>query len=64
MIQPRPTPADGPRFIASDISESLDGLSFTVHDRQTGETAAEFNVPVHGSAQRDQPAAGDSRGGA
>jgi UDP-N-acetylmuramoyl-tripeptide--D-alanyl-D-alanine ligase len=32
-----PTP-DGPRFIASDEIETLDGLSFTVTDTQTGES--------------------------
>ncbi len=33
-------PADDARFIASDVSETLDGLRFTVKDCDTGETAA------------------------
>jgi len=47
QIDPASAPADGPRFIASNIVESLDGLRFTVHDRQTGEQA-QFVTPVIG----------------
>ncbi len=36
-VDPKTVPADGPRFIASGVSESLDGLRFTVTDTQTGE---------------------------
>jgi UDP-N-acetylmuramoyl-tripeptide--D-alanyl-D-alanine ligase len=35
-VDPAAVPAGGPRFIASDIHESLDGLRFTVTDRETG----------------------------
>jgi UDP-N-acetylmuramoyl-tripeptide--D-alanyl-D-alanine ligase len=41
------TSIDGPRFVAADIQESLDGLKFVVHDRQTGENA-EFTTPLLG----------------
>ncbi|MEP6987508.1 MAG: UDP-N-acetylmuramoyl-tripeptide--D-alanyl-D-alanine ligase, partial [Chloroflexota bacterium] len=37
VIDPQNVPADGPRFIASEISESLNGLRFRVTDTQTGE---------------------------
>jgi UDP-N-acetylmuramoyl-tripeptide--D-alanyl-D-alanine ligase len=37
-VAPDEVPANGPRFIASDIQESLDGLRFTVTDTQTGES--------------------------
>ncbi len=37
MVDPTNGPAGGPRFIASGISESLDGLRFTVTDTQTDE---------------------------
>ncbi len=37
IVDPTNVPVDGPRFIASDISESLNGLKFTVTDTQTGE---------------------------
>ncbi len=33
-------PTDSARFIATDVSETLDGLSFTVKDCDSGETAA------------------------
>lgn len=33
-------PENGPRFVASDIDESLDGLRFTVTDVDTGKTAS------------------------
>ncbi len=39
-IDPASAPTDGPRFIASDIIESLDGLTFAVTDTSTG--ASEF----------------------
>jgi UDP-N-acetylmuramoyl-tripeptide--D-alanyl-D-alanine ligase len=42
-----PATADGPRFIATDISESLDGLRFTVHDCESG-NIADFETPVLG----------------
>ncbi|MCC6612106.1 MAG: UDP-N-acetylmuramoyl-tripeptide--D-alanyl-D-alanine ligase [Anaerolineae bacterium] len=37
---PAHVPPGGPRFVASAVDETLDGLSFTVHDTQTGEQAA------------------------
>ncbi len=37
-VDPANVPADGPRFIASNISETLDGLTFTITDTQTGES--------------------------
>lgn len=46
-VSPDDVPANGPRFIASDISETLTGLSFTVTDAHTRDSAA-FNVPVLG----------------
>jgi UDP-N-acetylmuramoyl-tripeptide--D-alanyl-D-alanine ligase len=36
-IAPDSVTEDGPRFVASDIRETLDGLEFTVTDRQTHE---------------------------
>jgi len=36
-IDPANVPTDGPRFVASEISESLDGLHFKVTDTQTGD---------------------------
>lgn len=38
-MTPPDTAADDPRFIADNISESLDGLRFTLRDRKTGESA-------------------------
>src|SRR5690606_28595777 len=38
---------EAPRFVATDIQESLDGLRFTIHDRQTGENA-EFTTSLLG----------------
>ncbi len=35
--QADPADPNAPRFIASDVIETLDGLTFTVHDNQTGE---------------------------
>lgn len=46
-IDPANVPAGGPRFVATDITESLDGLGFTVHDIQTGEQEA-FVTPLLG----------------
>jgi UDP-N-acetylmuramoyl-tripeptide--D-alanyl-D-alanine ligase len=37
-LDPANIPACGPRFVASDVSETLDGLRFTVTDTQTGES--------------------------
>jgi len=36
-VDPANVPEGGPRFVASDVSEGLDGLRFTVTDWQTGE---------------------------
>lgn len=36
-VDPTQVPENGPRFIATDISETLDGLTFTVHDTTSGE---------------------------
>jgi UDP-N-acetylmuramoyl-tripeptide--D-alanyl-D-alanine ligase len=36
-VDPASVPTGGPRFIATDINESLDGLRFTVHDVQKSE---------------------------
>lgn len=47
QIAPADAPPDGPRFIATDITETLDGLQFTIHDRETSESA-EINAPVLG----------------
>ncbi len=46
-IDPADALADGPRFVATDIDETLDGLTFTVHDVHTGEKA-DFVAPVLG----------------
>lgn len=45
-IPPSDAP-DGVRFIASDITESLNGLSFTITDTQTGESVL-FDTPLLG----------------
>ncbi|MCA0452605.1 MAG: UDP-N-acetylmuramoyl-tripeptide--D-alanyl-D-alanine ligase [Chloroflexi bacterium] len=37
VVDPTNVPTNGPRFIASEISETLNGLKFTVTDNQTGE---------------------------
>ncbi|MBI1279451.1 MAG: hypothetical protein GC179_15080 [Anaerolineaceae bacterium] len=37
MVDPANVPAGGPRFVANEISESLDGLRFKVTDTQTGD---------------------------
>lgn len=42
-----PDDPDAPRYVASNISESLDGLRFTVTDTESGETA-EFVTPLLG----------------
>ena len=41
------TPENGPRFVASVIEETLDGLSFLVTDTQTG-MSEQFTTPVVG----------------
>lgn len=46
-VDPANVPPNGPRFIASDISESLNGLHFTVTDTQTGEHER-FETPLLG----------------
>ncbi len=46
-ISPDNVPDGGPRFIATNISESLDGLRFTVTDVEYGDRA-EFVTPVVG----------------
>jgi UDP-N-acetylmuramoyl-tripeptide--D-alanyl-D-alanine ligase len=46
-IDPANVPADGPRFVASGISETLNGLRFTVHDTETGEQEI-FETPLLG----------------
>lgn len=46
-IDPKLASLDGPRFVATDIQESLDGLRFTIHDRQTGENE-EILTPLLG----------------
>lgn len=46
-VDPANVPANGPRFIASDIEETLDALSFTVTDAQTGESER-FVTPLLG----------------
>jgi UDP-N-acetylmuramoyl-tripeptide--D-alanyl-D-alanine ligase len=46
-VDPANVPGNGPRFIASEISESLDGLRFKVTDKQTGESEI-FETPLLG----------------
>jgi UDP-N-acetylmuramoyl-tripeptide--D-alanyl-D-alanine ligase len=46
-IAPDAVPAGGPRLIATDVSETLDGLKFTMIDTQTGDQAA-IITPVIG----------------
>jgi len=46
-IDPTGTSADGPRFIASHITETLTGLSFAVTDAQTGQSEL-FTTPLLG----------------
>ncbi len=46
-IAPDAVPAGGPRFVASDISETLDGLRFNVTDTQSG-ASEPFNVALPG----------------
>lgn len=46
-LDPANVPAGGPRFIASDVSESLDGLRFTVTDAATG-ASERFETPLLG----------------
>ncbi len=46
-LDPNSAPPDGPRFIASEIIETLDGLTFAVTDTTTGESAF-FSTPLLG----------------
>ncbi|MCA9914395.1 MAG: UDP-N-acetylmuramoyl-tripeptide--D-alanyl-D-alanine ligase [Anaerolineae bacterium] len=46
-ISPDAVPENGPRFIASDIQEDANGLSFTVTDTKIGESQ-HFETPVVG----------------
>jgi UDP-N-acetylmuramoyl-tripeptide--D-alanyl-D-alanine ligase len=46
-VNPANIPENGPRFIASNISESLDGLTFTVTDVRTG-MSEKFSTPLLG----------------
>jgi UDP-N-acetylmuramoyl-tripeptide--D-alanyl-D-alanine ligase len=46
-INPANVPPGGPRFVASDIEETLDGLRFTVTDAQIGESEP-FVTPLLG----------------
>ncbi len=46
-LLPPQTPPDQARFIASDVTQTLMGLTFTVTDTQTGQNEV-FNVPVVG----------------
>lgn len=46
-VDPANVPANGPRFVASEIEETLDVLSFTVTDVQTGERER-FITPLLG----------------
>jgi UDP-N-acetylmuramoyl-tripeptide--D-alanyl-D-alanine ligase len=46
-LDPANLPPNPPRFVASEVSETLGGLRFTVTDTQTGERAA-FETPLLG----------------
>ena len=46
-ISPDNVPENGPRFIASDVQETLNGLTFTVTDAQTGQSER-IETPVIG----------------
>lgn len=46
-VDPANVPLDGPRFIASEIKESLEGLAFTVTDTVTSESVR-FKTPLLG----------------
>ncbi len=46
-IDPAHIPSNGPRFVASKISESLDGLVFTVTDTQA-DASEQFTTPLLG----------------
>jgi len=46
-VDPANVPPNGPRFIASDIRESLDSLTFTVTDTLHG-ASEKFNAPLLG----------------
>ncbi len=47
MMKPEDAGADGPRFIATGVTETLDSLQFTVTDVLTN-TSAEFATPLLG----------------
>ncbi len=47
QLSPEAVPEGGPRFIASNIEESLDGLSFTVTDGDSGASEA-FETALYG----------------
>jgi len=46
-IDPQNVPSGGPRFVASEVQETLDGLKFWVTDTENAETI-EFTAPIHG----------------
>lgn len=46
-LEDAPPLPDGPRFIATDITETLDGLTFTITDRETNESA-QITAPLPG----------------
>jgi UDP-N-acetylmuramoyl-tripeptide--D-alanyl-D-alanine ligase len=46
-VDPANAPAGGPRFVASNVVDSLDGLRFTVHDLQAGDQE-DFTTPLLG----------------
>lgn len=46
-VDPAQIPTGGPRFVASEISETLNGLSFTVTDTQNGQNER-FETPLLG----------------
>jgi UDP-N-acetylmuramoyl-tripeptide--D-alanyl-D-alanine ligase len=46
-LAPDAVPARGPRFIATEVTETLDGLTFTIIDVQMGDQAA-ISTPVVG----------------
>ncbi len=46
-IDPKNTPPNGPRLIASGISETLDGMTFAVSDMESGQSEL-FSTPLLG----------------
>lgn len=46
-VDPHSISSDGPRFVASDVQETLDGLRFSVTDTATGQ-AEVFEMPLLG----------------